>query len=119
MLQEFVIRKQRHTVGLRHTRLCRDRWFLAVKALCSSTGRVQTMLAVKGTAVVCQSLLALLPHLWPVSWVMVPILLTRWCAVGSPRLLGWPSCVCPAVRHGPVMPDIGMIRCIVHDAGAV
>ena len=50
-----------------------DHWTSAI------AGRVEMMLFVKGFAIVCQALLAMLPQLWPVTWVMVPILLARWC----------------------------------------
>ena len=50
-------------------------------ALCS--GRVQAMLVARGIGVVCQSMMALEPKLWPVTWIMVPILLLRIGARGD------------------------------------
>jgi hypothetical protein len=40
-------------------------------------GRVQTILLARGIGVVCQGLMALKPELWPVAWIMVPIILFR------------------------------------------
>ena len=44
-----------------------------------TAGRVETMLSVKGFAIICQGIMASLPQLWPVTWVMAPLLLARWC----------------------------------------
>ena len=35
------------------------------------------MLVARGIGVACQSTMALAPGLWPVTWVMVPVLLLR------------------------------------------
>ena len=35
------------------------------------------MLVARGIGVLCQIIMALAPQLWPVSWVMVPVLLFR------------------------------------------
>ncbi len=40
-------------------------------------GRVQTILLAQGIGVLCQIMMALLPQLWPVTWVMVPVLLIK------------------------------------------
>jgi len=40
-------------------------------------GRVQTMLLARGIGASCQIIMAMAPQLWPVTWVMVPVLLFR------------------------------------------
>jgi hypothetical protein len=35
------------------------------------------MLLARGIGIFCQGLLAFAPKLWPVTWVMVPVILSR------------------------------------------
>ena len=48
-----------------------------------NAGRVQTILLARGIGVVCQGLMAFDPQLWPITWVMIPVLL---CRIGALQL---------------------------------
>ena len=53
------------------------------------------MLVARGIGVSCQTLLALAPQLWPVPWVMVPVLLCRFGA----HMAKWPKSGCSFTSH--------------------